>query len=100
MLEKFNGSPIHPETMKIKLRNKLFKETGAVHLVNIEDSLELLCERCHFSMCVMSEESFMVCQNCSYMHSMDFNVTPRRRAEINIENQHIHTKEEITVSTN
>ena len=38
MLKKFNVNPIRPETVKIKLRDKFFKETGTEHLVNIEDS--------------------------------------------------------------
>ena len=30
----------------------------------------------------MNEESFMVCQDCGYMSSIEFNITSGRRAEI------------------
>ena len=51
--------------------------------INLKDSTESLCDRCYFSMCVMSRESFMVSLNCSYTCNMEVDVTPGKRAEIN-----------------
>lgn len=41
-----------------KLRNKIFKITGIKHLVNLKVFTESQCDRCYFSMCVMSKESW------------------------------------------
>ena len=41
-----------------KLRNKFFKITGNKHLVNLKVFTESQCDRCYFSMCVMSKQSW------------------------------------------
>ena len=59
------------EIENVKLRNKFFKTTVNEHLFNQEDPMGLLCDRCNSSMCVMRDESFMACQKCGYMRSIE-----------------------------
>ena len=61
----------------MKLKNKFFKIKANNHFVSYEDSVKSLCNGCHFSMCVMSEESFMVWLKCGYICNIELDVTQR-----------------------
>ena len=83
MFEKFNDNPRHQERKTIKLKNKFPWLTRNEHLIHYKDSQEYLCNKCHSLVFLKSEESFMVCQECGRMSSIECDITLGRRAEIN-----------------
>lgn len=68
---------------KGETQKKKFSMTGNELLINYKDYKESLCNICHFLMCSMSQESFMLCQECGCMYSIKFDFISAREAEVN-----------------